>query len=111
MFRGERPMPEACPVTFILAGGRLVTVRYAEPSVFRTFVQQATKADTNLRNAESIFVALLEAIIDRIADILEKVGARYRRRLPGRVPDGRRKRGDPPRLQGRCSSRSAATAT
>ena len=74
MVRGERPMPEACPITFILAGGRLVTVRYAEPSVFRTFVQQATKADTNLRGAESIFVALLEAIIDRIADVLEKVG-------------------------------------
>ena len=34
-----------------------------------------SKADSNLRDADSVFITLLEAIIDRTADILEKVGA------------------------------------
>jgi magnesium transporter len=72
---GTTPMPQTAPVTFILARGKLITVRYAEPGVFRTFATQAGKADSNLRNADSIFIAMIEAIIDRTADILEKVGA------------------------------------
>ena len=72
---GAGPMPQSAPVTFILARGKLVTVRYAEPGVFRSFPTQATKADSNLKNADSLFIALIEAIIDRIADVLEKVGA------------------------------------
>lgn len=71
---GHGPLPQSCPVTFILADKGLVTIRYAEPSVFRTFVQQAQKADLNLKSADAVFIALLEAIIDRTADILEKVG-------------------------------------
>lgn len=72
---GHGPMPQSAPVTFILTHERLASVRYAEPSVFRTFPEQAKKADSNLKDADSIFIALLEAIIDRTADILEKVGA------------------------------------
>jgi len=63
------------PVTFILAGGRFLTVRYAEPSVFRSFVPQVKRGEANLRTADSVCIALLEAIIDRTADILEKIGA------------------------------------
>ena len=72
---GQGPMPTSAPVTFILTGRQLATVRYAEPGVFRTFVEQARKGDSNLRDADSVFIALLEAIIDRTADILERVGA------------------------------------
>jgi magnesium transporter len=53
----------------------LASVRYAEPSVFKIFVEQAKKADFKLKDADAVFIALIEAIIDRIADILEKVGA------------------------------------
>jgi magnesium transporter len=72
---GQGPLPRSEPVTFILTPRRLASVRYAEPGVFRTFVEQAKKADSNLKNADSILIVLLEAVIDRIADILEKVGA------------------------------------
>ena len=75
LVRGDGPLPESGPVTFILAGKRLVTVRYSEPGVFKTFMLQAQKGDSNLRNADSVFVALLEAIVDRTADILEKVSS------------------------------------
>jgi magnesium transporter len=68
-------MPEVSPVTFILARGRLVTVRYAEPGVFRIFVNQTQKADSDFRDCDDIFIALLEAVIDRTADILEKASA------------------------------------
>ncbi len=71
----ETEMPDISPVTFILTQGRLITVRYAEPSAFRTFVQQMQRADANLRGADSVFVALIEAIIDRTADILERASA------------------------------------
>lgn len=71
----EGESPNACPITFILTKDRLVTVRYSEPSVFKTFPKQAQKAETTLRTAGSVFASLLEAVIDRTADILEKVGA------------------------------------
>jgi magnesium transporter len=51
-----------------------VTVRYSEPSVFRVFAQQAAKGDADLKNGDSVFVGLLEAIIDRTADVLEGIG-------------------------------------
>jgi magnesium transporter len=73
--KGDAPAPQSCPVSFILTGKRLVTVRYSEPSVFRTFPQQAEKGDSDLRSADSVLIGLLEAIIDRTADILEKVSA------------------------------------
>jgi magnesium transporter len=71
---GDGPSPRSGPVTFILGNNRLVTVRYLEPSVFKRFPLQAARADSNLKTADDIFVALIEAIIDRTADILEKVG-------------------------------------
>jgi len=75
LVNGQGPLPRSEPVTFILTPKRLASVRYAEPSVFRTFVEQAKKADSNLKSADSILVVVLETVIDRIADVLEKVGA------------------------------------
>lgn len=42
--------------------------------MFATFSKQAQEADLNLTDADGVFAALLEAIIDRTADILERVG-------------------------------------
>jgi magnesium transporter len=72
---GDGPNPESCPVTFVLSQNLLVTIRYSEPSVFKRLPVQAAKVDSNLRNSDDVFVALLEAIVDRTADILERVGA------------------------------------
>ncbi len=69
----DGPKPQTCPVTFILAKGYLVTVRYAEPGAFHNFVKQAQKAEAELKTADGVFVGLLEAVIDRTADVLEKV--------------------------------------
>jgi len=73
--QAEGQLPVTCPVTFILTKRRVVTVRYSEPGVFRRFVTQVGKSDFNLKDGETVFAALIEAIIDRTADILERVAA------------------------------------
>jgi magnesium transporter len=67
---GDRP--EMLPVTFVLAGTRLVTVRYHEPRAFQTFPLRAEKADMGCTSGETILISLLEAIVDRLADVLER---------------------------------------
>jgi len=64
--------PVMGPITFILARDRLVTVRYHEPSAFRTFPQRAAKADMQCVDGQSILIGLLEALVDRLADLLER---------------------------------------
>jgi magnesium transporter len=60
------------PVTFVLSGNRLVTIRYHEPRAFSTFPQHAEKANLGCTTGEFVLVALLEATVDRLADILER---------------------------------------
>lgn len=66
--------PEMAPVSFILCGKQLVTVRYHDPRAFTTFPTQARKTAMKLPDADSVLVGLLEAIIDRLADVLERAG-------------------------------------
>ena len=66
--------PQIAPVTFVLAGDRLITVRYHEPRAFQTFATRAEKSATGWDTGEGLLLALLEAIVDRLADILERAG-------------------------------------
>lgn len=59
------------PVSFVLARDRLVTVRYHEPRAFKTFPQRAEATDLHCTDGRSVLVGLLEAIVDRLADLLE----------------------------------------
>jgi Mg2+ and Co2+ transporters len=59
------------PVTFVLARDRLVTVRYHEPRAFQTFPQRAETSDLNCTDGRTVLIGLLEAIVDRLADLLE----------------------------------------
>src|SRR6185295_14673943 len=68
--------PLMTPITFILKGTRLVTVRYAEPKPFVGFVLRATKGHgLAVSNGQHIMYGLLEALIDRLADALERLAA------------------------------------
>lgn len=67
--------PETTAVTFILSGDRLVTVRHAEPKPFRAFATRASRQQ-GLRTGDTILVNLLETVIERAADILEREMAR-----------------------------------
>ena len=68
----DKPVGE--PITFILTGGRLVTVRYHDPQSFTTFGPAAAEELAGCRSGTTAFVWLLDVIVDRLADILEMVG-------------------------------------
>ena len=73
----DRDEPSATPISFILSGGTLVTVRYGEPRPFHTFAQRASRNGTiSCATGEQIMLGLLEAIVDRLADALERIGMR-----------------------------------
>jgi magnesium transporter len=75
LYQPDQGEPRTTPVTFILAGQRLVTVRYAEPRAFSIYVARCNRAEADLKSGTAILVGLLETIIDRLADFIERVQA------------------------------------
>jgi magnesium transporter len=72
----ESGQPLVTPISFLLAGDRLVTVRYATPKPFRLMIEEA-KSDPDVTvNAMTVLLRLLDAIVERLADELEDVGER-----------------------------------
>jgi magnesium transporter len=69
----EAPVPSTSPVTFILAGDRLVTVRYAEPKAFPLYMQRVDKGDAPCTTGAAIMMGLIEALIHRKADLIERI--------------------------------------
>ncbi|MCD7059473.1 magnesium transporter CorA family protein [Pelagibacterium xiamenense] len=72
--KSDDESPELAPVTFVLAGQHLITVRYHDPQPFKTFSARAQRADMGCTDAETVLVGLLETVVDRLADILERGG-------------------------------------
>ena len=73
VYNVEAPIPKISPVTFILAGDRLVTVRYAEPRAFPLYLQRVEKGDASCTAGASIMVGLIDAIVHRMADLIERI--------------------------------------
>lgn len=71
----EEHHPTTTPIGFVLAGNRLVTIRYATPKPIRTFENHARRDAELVRDGPTALVRLLDAIIDRLADELERVSA------------------------------------
>ena len=63
------------PVTFILAGNRLVTVRYAEPRAFAIYAARCNRAEPDLKSGVNVLIGLIETIVDRLADFIERIQA------------------------------------
>ncbi|MDE4600045.1 magnesium transporter CorA family protein [Sinorhizobium meliloti] len=67
--------PAKVPVTFILKGATLVTVRHAEPKPFQVYANRIMKPNgAACETGELVMLGLLEAMIDRTADALERAG-------------------------------------
>ena len=75
MCQSDTDMPRTTAVTFILAGHRLVTVRYDTPKPFPLVENKLARSCSPAITGEQILMELLDAVIDRCADILERVGA------------------------------------
>lgn len=65
--------PKQDAVTFVLTREKLITIRYIEPQAFNLFVARLT--NLNVSPAQ-LLIELLEASVDRLADILEAVSHR-----------------------------------
>jgi magnesium transporter len=75
MCQSDTDTPKTTPVTFILSGHRLVTVRYDEPRPFMIVGHKLARVCPAGVTGESVLMELLDAVIDRAADILERIGA------------------------------------
>src|ERR1700693_356323 len=75
MCQSESEAPKTTAVTFILAAHRLITVRYDEPRPFILVGNKLARLCPATVSGESVLMDLLDALIDRAADILEKIGA------------------------------------
>lgn len=70
----ESEEPKFDPVTFVLTTKQLITIRYIEPQSFKLMISHLKRIEPNHRDAVSLLVELLDASVDRLADILELVG-------------------------------------
>jgi magnesium transporter len=75
MAQTETALPTADAITFVLTPDHLVTIRYIDPQPFRTFALRCDRSVVNASRAELVLMQLLDAIVDRMADILEKTGS------------------------------------
>lgn len=71
----EEERPTTTPIGFVLAGNRLVTIRYATPKPIRAFENHARRDNELVRDGPTALVRLLDALIDRLADELERVSS------------------------------------
>ncbi len=76
IWKADSETPEETPVAFILVGGRLVTIRYAEPRPFTAFQLYAARNATICSGGATALLGLMEAIVDRTSEILEHTGAK-----------------------------------
>jgi magnesium transporter len=75
MCQSDTASPKTTPVTFVLAGHRLCTVRYDEPRPFALVEHKLGRACAPKVGGDNVLMDLLDAVIDRSADILERIAA------------------------------------
>ena len=124
LYQTDTADPVTTPITFILAGNRLITLRYAEPRAFSIFSARCAKPDPSLTNGTAVLIGLIETIVDRMADFIERIqgevdklsrsifdmkggsGTRQRRRIA--EGDRARRRADLPRQREHAFPRAPA---
>ncbi len=75
----EEGSPVSEPIGFVLGEHQLVTVRYLTPKPIRAFQQHVHRDPSLASNGVTVFVRLLDAIVDRLADELEASSAEINR--------------------------------
>ena len=73
LYATETDAPGTAPITFVLKGQTLITIRYAEPKSLAGFIAHAERQPMLCPSGSATLIGLLEAIVDRTADILERV--------------------------------------
>src|SRR5690606_19630098 len=71
----ESEEPLKTPITFIVKGAALATVRHADPRTFSAYAAKAERPGmAPITSGESVMFGLVEGLIDRSADALERIG-------------------------------------
>ncbi len=70
--RVETDEPTIAEITFILKGNILVTIRHTDSYSFRVFSHTLLRMQET--NRDLVFIGLLETLVDRQADVLERFG-------------------------------------
>ena len=65
--------PELAPFTIAMSGERIVTLHYNDLRALRHFLTRASKPGSGCSTAAAVFIGLIEAIVDRAADVLERI--------------------------------------
>jgi magnesium transporter len=69
----DSDLPESTQITFILSSAKLVTNRYVDPLPFRRFIAYAERHTTSCNSPPAVLAGLVESIINRVADVIERV--------------------------------------
>jgi magnesium transporter len=75
VYRADSDQPLTTPVGFILTRERLITVRFEELNLFDTFASRDLASESDPLSSGAVFAGLMDAIADRLADILESIAA------------------------------------
>ncbi|MFJ6025598.1 magnesium transporter CorA family protein [Brevundimonas sp. NPDC092305] len=70
--RGDEEIPGIEPVTFVLTDGPLVTIRYSDPKPFTMVMDKLGREPGLCDTGTGVFLNLMEAVIDRVSDILSR---------------------------------------
>ena len=70
VWKADSDFAEIADIGFVLAGERLVTIRYGEPKAFSVFAANAHR-ELEGQGGHDVVTRLIEAMVDRTAEVLE----------------------------------------
>ena len=76
LINADTSTPQSSAITFILIGNKLVTLRYADPAAFHAFARRWEGSGQRFQAGLHVLGGIVDAIIERVADILEGVGTK-----------------------------------
>lgn len=76
--RSTEDIAELSPVTFVLSKDRLITIRFISAKAFDVFGQRALNPTTDSTSGADTFLGLMDAIVERVAEVLEVGSAQVR---------------------------------
>jgi magnesium transporter len=72
--KADREYPEGVAIIFILTKNTLITLRYSKPKAFSFISNRLVRNNKITPSPEVILEALIESILNTLADVLEKTG-------------------------------------
>lgn len=70
----DTDQPRLATISFVLAGGRVVTIHDIDPQAFLAFRRQVSHGPVACRGAESVLAALVDGMVERTSAVLRRVG-------------------------------------